>query len=246
MKWIASVLLGILLLCLVPQADAGEYCRPYYRTTYCAPTYYPSNYYTPACAEPAYCPPVVAAPVYLKAVPAFTNPDYYSSVSDFYRDKLLVDAVAGKTAEVLRGQQELTGLRQEVESLRRQVLLQQPVGAPAQAPPVYQAPAPTRETAPVREAAPSVMPRAASSLHAVPQGLQAIVQASCVQCHGAGAQGGLDLRDLSSVPVSVRLAAKAAVDDGYMPKGGKPLSDQAAMLFHQWATGRAGAPTVQK
>jgi mono/diheme cytochrome c family protein len=243
MKWL-GLLFAFPLLALVPPANADGYCRSSYRASY--------SYYTPAKTysyTPTYTPTYTYTntyeyPVYLKAVKAFVSPDYYSSTVDYYRDKLLVDAVAGKTAEVLKSQLEMNTLKQEVESLRRQ--LQQPVpsnGNGGYQPPLQQAP-PQQQYQPQLEAPKQTMPKAVGQGHPVPEGLQQIVQTSCIRCHGATAQtagGGLDFRDLATVPVAVRLAAKAAIDDGFMPKGGKPLDDAAAALFHQWATGRKGA-----
>jgi mono/diheme cytochrome c family protein len=243
MKWL-GLLFAFPLLALVPPANADGYCRSSYRASY--------SYYTPAKTysyTPTYTPTYTYTntyeyPVYLKAVKAFVSPDYYSSTVDYYRDKLLVDAVAGKTAEVLKSQLEMNTLKQEVESLRRQ--LQQPVPSNGnggyQVAPQQQAP--PQQYQPQQEAPRQTMPKAALQGHPVPEGLVQIVQTSCIRCHGATsatAGGGLDFRDLASVPRETRLAMKAAVDDGSMPRGGKPLNDAAAALFHEYSTGRKGA-----
>ena len=233
MRTILATMAGLALLILTPQAGADGYCRS--RTVY---TYHAPAYVAPAYTAPTYVAPTYDYSPYLKTLLYPFHPDYYSSTSDYYRDQLLVNAVAGKTAELLKGQQELQSLREEVSLLRRQLLLPQ---QPQQAQPPAQPETP-RQTAPI-------MPKATGQGPPVPDGLQQVVQQSCIRCHGANnasAGGGIDLSNLAAVPVPVRLAAKAAVDDGYMPKGGKALPDQAAALFHLYATGRNGAATAQK
>ncbi len=237
--------LGLMLaiVAVTPSSSQGDgYCRSSYRQTY--------SYYTPSYSyTPTYAASYDYTPVYVKAVKAYVSPDYYSSVSDYYRDRLLVDAVAGKTAEVLKTQLEFNNLKQEVEYLRRQLNYNgqpQQQQAPPQQQPQQQQPQQEQPPAQPRQQA---MPKASGAGHPVPEGLQAIVQASCIRCHGANnatAGGGLDFQNLGALPAPVRLSMKAAVDDGYMPKGGKPLDDKAAALFHQYATGRSGTSTAQK
>lgn len=227
---VASLILGLVE---APPASAGG-CygargRAVY-TTYSAPVV---SYVAPA--------KVVHEQAYLKAIPVAVSPDYYSSVSSFYEQKLLVDAVAGRTAELIKDREQLAELRQELQLLRRQLLLPPQL---QQLPP-QGGELPPQQTQPPRQQQPAPpLPQRQTSrrpLPPVPQGLQQVVQQSCIRCHGATADtagAGIDLRDLANVPLEVRLLANAAVTDGSMPKGGKPVSDEAALLFHEWSTGR--------
>lgn len=206
------------------------------------------TYSAPAYAAPAavtYAPAYEAPTVYLKAVKAYVSPDYYSSVSDYYRDKVLVDAVAGKTADILKSQQELQSLREEIGLLRRQLFYQNPQQPAPQQQPPYQQQAP--QATPEQPVVPQKMPRATGALPAVPDKLQAVVQQSCARCHGATnatAGGGLDLSSLANVPRETRLLCYTLVNTGEMPKGGKPVTDQDTLLFYSWATGRAATPAA--
>ena len=230
-KWAVLFLLPAASVFLTPSTQADGYCRSraVYTTTYRQATYAPAAYVAPAYDYQT---------VYLKAVKAFVSPDYYSSVSDYYRDRLLVDAVAGRTAELIKGQQELQSLRSEVDRLR-QFLAGGSVPLPQQQAPPAQ-PAPTTAPQPL-------MPKATSGLPRASEKLTLYVKSNCVRCHnGATAEKGIDLTNLDACSREVRLMVKAAIDDGSMPKGGKAAPDEIAAEAHLFATGRSGSATAQK
>ena len=270
----SGVLLGLVILTLIPQrVSAGDcYARP---RTYYAPSY-GYSYYTPTYSyqAPTYYAPAPCE-TKVKYYPYPTTPDYYSSVGDYYRDKLLVDALAGRTAEVLKQQaadqekeRKLRLLEEEVSVLRQRLLYgpqqQPPQPQPGNNPPPPYEPTPPQDAGaqrPPREKSPPPVPRQetpkeapkappkkTSALHPTPDKLKAIVQASCIRCHGntnATAGAGIDLRDLDAVDGETRRAAAQAVEDGFMPKGGKNLNDTEYQEFRAWATGRR-AQVAQK
>jgi hypothetical protein len=257
MKWLFA-LASFLLLALVPAATYGDnYCRSraYYAPSYRAYTpYTPPTYYPPASVytAPNYDYTPIYRETYLKTQLYPTTPDYYASTNDYYRDKVLLDAFAGKISEAFKKERELqeqASLKEQVANLQRQLLYFQSGGGQPQPlpqqqrqeqpqPPQQQQPPPEQQAAPEQR-----MPRATGRLPAVPPGLQAVVQSNCIRCHGDTYQKdgkGIDLRNLEAVPKELRLACKAAVDDKFMPYRGKGLSDENAGLFHLWATGRSG------
>lgn len=105
--------------CYTPASTAYGYSASYYYPSYSYPTYsYPTTYYS-APTYTSYTPKYEVKEVIVpKAVKAYVSPDYFSSVSDYYRDKLLVDAVSGRTQEVLKLQEQLQQLRQEMQQQR--------------------------------------------------------------------------------------------------------------------------------
>jgi hypothetical protein len=130
-----------------------------------AASYYPSysysytpsySYYTPTYS---YVKPVykyeVKEVVVPKAVKAYVSPDYFASSSDYYRDKVLLDAIAGKNTDAQKLQQELVELRTQIQ---RQAQPQQytPQMVPqAPAPYAYQAPQYTQNYLPPAAAPPT-------------------------------------------------------------------------------------------
>jgi hypothetical protein len=100
--------------------------------SYSYPAYY--TYATPAYYTPKYEVTEVLVP---KAVKAYLSPDFYSSTSDFYKEKVLLDAVAGKVTDAEK-------LRAEIQELKAQLKAQPQQPAQPQAyyqpPPQYQMP----------------------------------------------------------------------------------------------------------
>lgn len=223
-----------------------------------------------------------------KAVKAYVSPDYFSSVQDHYRDRNLIDAVAGKTQEVLRLQEQLQALQQQIQR-QQQPAYQPPPAAYPPAPPQQaptpcdqraqeayqrglreaqgaqgqqgygqgsQAPAPYAPQAPAQQPGRGAAPPAhappqegggrreagngGESVHhhgGVPDGLQAVVQQSCLRCHGATKDEhgrGFDLRDLHAVSVDDRMESYAQVAAGDMPSKAAPLPREQQRLFREW------------
>lgn len=239
---------GLAVMSTPRSAGAGDCyarARTYY---YAAPSY---SYYTPTYYTPSYTAPSYQAPCYetkVKAVPYPTTPDYYSSVSDYYRDKLLVDALAGRTAEVLKAQaaeqrkeDELRALKQEVEFLRQRAYQQPPPGpAPPPVQPPPQPPPQPKQEAPPRKEEPPPKKRNGARLPAASDKLKTSVRTSCLRCHGdnfASAGDGLDFRNLDALDRETRLAMYAAVNTGHMPKGARPLPDEIVPEYAEFATG---------
>jgi hypothetical protein len=112
-SWVTAAALVAALALLPPPPPAPAGCYPYHSTSYYAPSYYAPSY------QPAYYPSTYYSPTYYEQpvkyvkeyvdrevlypypVKAYVNPDYYFSTQDFYRDKLLVDAVAGRVAQMM-------------------------------------------------------------------------------------------------------------------------------------------------
>jgi hypothetical protein len=139
----AGIVLGTLAVAAVllwsasPASGGGCYTASSHAYGYASyPTYYAPAYYT--YATPAYYTPKYEVTEVLvpKAVKAYVSPDYFSSSSDYFRDKLLVDAVAGKTQDTQKLQQELADLKAQLA--KQQQAPQQPQGY--YPPPQYQMP----------------------------------------------------------------------------------------------------------
>jgi hypothetical protein len=80
---------------------------------YSAPTY---SYYTPSYTPVYYTPKYEVQEVVVpKAVKAYTSPDYFASVSDYYRDKVMLDAIAGKSTDASKLAQELAEIKQQLK-----------------------------------------------------------------------------------------------------------------------------------
>jgi hypothetical protein len=104
---------------------------------YSAPTY---SYYTPSYTPVYYTPKYEVQEVVVpKAVKAYTSPDYFASVSDYYRDKVLLDAIAGKSTDASKLAQELAEIKQQLKG-QSQVpqVQQQPLPQTQYQQPVYQ------------------------------------------------------------------------------------------------------------
>lgn len=119
---LAAALGAAWVLCLPATCGPGRVAAGCYgyRGSYSAPSYsyggyyssYPT-YYQPADYYPSYYEPqhrveyvkeyVDREVLYPYPVKAYVNPDYYFSSQDFYREKLLVDAVAGRVAQMMQG-----------------------------------------------------------------------------------------------------------------------------------------------
>lgn len=66
--------------------------------------------------------------------------------------------------------------------------------------------------------------------------LVALVNSRCIKCHqGAAPGGGLSLENLDAVPKGMRWASHGLANNGEMPKGGQPVSDEEVKLFMEWA-----------
>lgn len=222
LAWAAALATAFLPLRL-PSAGACDYSRSLvtgYQQTYVAPV---------ASYVQTYTAPVYKQ-VYPQAVKVAVVQDYYSSVSDYARDKLLVDAVAGKTQELMQLQQQL----QQLQTTQQQLIqLQQLQQRALTAPPTPGAPGmqgvPGLPPA-SSDQAPPLPPPSRPGAGAVPQQLSAVVQRSCLRCHGADAAdqgGGFDLRDLAGVDRERRLLSYMYVNTGEMPKAAKPLTDDS-------------------
>jgi hypothetical protein len=236
------------LVCIGP-ADAGGYCnQSYYSTytpTYQAPSYQQVQYVT------KYVDREVLAPYPVKA---YINPDYYFSTQDYYRDKLLVDAMAGRTVQLLQGGgvatppnafnsgfQMQTG-QQVLTPQQLQTLIQQLQGGQQQ--PV-QPTTPAPGTAPLPQA-PAMPPAAAgpgkdwrecwyaNGTDQPDPALTKAVSENCLKCHGGTNPDRMDLRDLSRISFVGRSLVKSLVDDGSMPKNAHPLDNNTAALFQPW------------
>jgi hypothetical protein len=124
---------AFLALPTAPAEAGGCYSAASYSYGYQA---YPSYSYYPVTYSYAtpYYPQKVAYEVnevvVPKAVKAFLSPDFYSSTADFYKEKVLLDAVAGKVTDAEK-------LRSEIAELKA-ALKAQPQQPAYQPPPQYQ------------------------------------------------------------------------------------------------------------
>jgi hypothetical protein len=92
-----------------------SYSYPSYPAYYAAPSY---SYYTPAKTYyPKYQVEEVVVP---KAVKAYVSPDYFASVQDYYRDKVLLDAIAGKNTDTSKLKEELAELKAQIAKSQAQ------------------------------------------------------------------------------------------------------------------------------
>jgi hypothetical protein len=117
---------ALLIACIVstPAHSGGCYSAASYSYGYGA-SYYPSysyystpsySYYTPSYTPVYYTPKYEVQEVVVpKAVKAYTSPDYFASVSDYYRDKVLLDAIAGKSTDASKLAQELAEIKQQLK-----------------------------------------------------------------------------------------------------------------------------------
>jgi hypothetical protein len=257
--WHVGVVLSVLALLglMLAGARAGG-CYPSYgySSSYSYGSYYPSySYYQPSYYQPTYYPAkeYVPYPVYHKveyevqvpyAKPVFINKDYYYSLQDeyraSYRDNILAEAAAYKalllqTQMANAGQgggqgQGATGYYSARPG--QQVMQQQSYQPPApQQPQSAQAPGPQDGNAPSH--APGGMPVQTDVSPALAQ----LVTSSCLTCHGDSRKPNrMDLRSLGTMSVGDRYYMLGLVEDGTMPQGREPISNDGVKLFREHAT----------
>lgn len=181
---------------------------------------------------------------YPKAVKAAISPDFYSSVQDYYQQKVLLDAVTGRFTEALKLQEELQSLRQQVQQLQSVPAPAPPLlpqRLPATQQPEYMPPASQQHQHeyPKQEAPlPSASSQPQSLNHGgIPERLVGVVKQSCIRCHGTTYErngGGLDLRDLNGIDRETRLLCYTAVVTNEMPRGQKSLVEEDKQEFLKW------------
>jgi hypothetical protein len=161
-----------------------------------------------------------------KAIEVVVSPDYYFSVSDYYRDKLLVDALAGRILDLQRQQNQPP------------LVQPQPVAPPkvTQMPPVTpMTPVPVNPPVAKWENVPGTFQK--------PELLQ-VLNTSCAKCHSpSNSKGGLSLvtsdGKIAKLSKEMVLESFRQVNTGRMPKSNgqdkaDPVSDQAVVLFDEW------------
>lgn len=203
------------LLVLIPTTTFSSASVVRFRSctgTYCAPTPVVT---TTIVAAPA----AVVVPTYsaghsgydynnLVVLPAIVNPDYYYSLQSYYRDKLLVDAIAGRVGDIV-------GRATATPAPRP------PVMPPAVDPGVKPAPSPGAPGAALNKAS---------------EKLVKLVETNCLKCHsGATAAKGLSLDNLDVLPEVTRLKCYMLCNTGDMPKGGAAISDEDMKEFLAWS-----------
>lgn len=234
-----SVCLAILLAVVAcaaiistPSTTEAGGCQNYsYASSYYTPSYSyytPSyNYYQPTYYAPTYQYQEVYKPY---AVKGYISPDFYFSTQDHYqqqtqasRDQLLTDAAAFRAVQAILGLQGNAGSVGSANSLRPGKY----VPAPGERQQAQQQVGTASQTA--------IPPGAGGG---VPEGLQAVVEAKCIRCHGGDRPGRLNLSNLAAVSKVDRFDSWERTNGGEMPKGGQPLPDKEEALFRQWARGR--------
>jgi hypothetical protein len=142
--------IALLIACIVstPAHSGGCYSAASYSYGYGA-SYYPSysyysaptySYYTPSYTPTYYTPKYEVQEVVVpKAVRAYTSPDYFASVSDYYRDKVMLDAIAGKSTDASKLAQELAEIKQQLKGQSQlPQVQQQPLPQTQYQQPMYQ------------------------------------------------------------------------------------------------------------
>jgi hypothetical protein len=142
-------IVALLVTCIVstPAHSGGCYSGASYSYGYGA-SYYPSysyysapsySYYTPSYTPVYYTPKYEVQEVVVpKAVKAYTSPDYFASVSDYYRDKVMLDAIAGKSTDASKLAQELAEIKQQLKGQSQAPQVQSPPQQAQYQQPVYQ------------------------------------------------------------------------------------------------------------
>jgi hypothetical protein len=142
-------IVALLIACIVstPAHSGGCYSAASYSYGYGA-SYYPSysyysaptySYYTPSYTPTYYTPKYEVQEVVVpKAVRAYTSPDYFASVSDYYRDKVMLDAIAGKSTDASKLAQELAEIKQQLKGQSQAPQVQSPPPQTQYQQPVYQ------------------------------------------------------------------------------------------------------------
>jgi hypothetical protein len=127
---------ALLVTCIIstPAHSGGCYSSASYSYGY-GQSYYPSysyysapsySYYTPSYTPTYYTPKYEVQEVVVpKAVKAYTSPDYFASVSDYYRDKVMLDAIAGKSTDASKLAQELAEIKQQLKGQSQAPQVQQ-------------------------------------------------------------------------------------------------------------------------
>ena len=140
------------------------------------------------------------------------NPDFYYSVSGYYRDKLLLDAFAGRVQDILSKQ--------------------------AQPQPVYQPPQlahPSQAYQPQPVSQAPVQKQARASVPTDPR-VSHLVQSRCIKCHtGTSARKGVVLDNLDGLTWLQRQRVWRAAHTGEMPEGGEPLTNEEVDMIQAWA-----------
>jgi hypothetical protein len=143
-------IVALLIVCIVstPAHSGGCYSGASYSYGYSS--YYPSygyysaptySYYTPSYTPVYYTPKYEVQEVVVpKALRAYTSPDYFASVSDYYRDKVMLDAIAGKSTDASKLAQELAEIKQQLKGQSQAPQVQQQPPPQAQYQPQVQAP----------------------------------------------------------------------------------------------------------
>jgi hypothetical protein len=222
LKGLLAFAAATLALGLLPDAVCADGCfktRSYFGAYSYAPTYAAPTYYY---QQPYYVP---------KVVEAIVAPDYYYSVGSYYKDKLLADAIVGRIAELQ---------------------LKNPGGQTA--PPTY---SPGPEAAPpgggVRQAPANPMsPLNTPQIEVIPQQgrrgpgayqnpkLLAVLNQACASCHGDTPTRGASWTLVSQGKLANLTSAEwneafVLVSTQEMPKGNKPVADEATVLFREAA-----------
>lgn len=204
---------AVLLLPCVALIASADYCvrgHAVYSQPYVAPTYsYGYSYQQPYYQQPYYQQHYVPY-----AVPFHYSPDYYYSVSDYYRDSLLADAVVGRLVGKL--------------------------GVQPPAPAAPAAPAnPPGQVQPVTPPTPA--PRTGLRTSVAPELVKSIETNGCMKCHApgiavkSGAGLSLDGESLATMAEGMRWKMHGLVAAGDMPKGGKAVPDAEVKAYYDHA-----------
>ncbi len=205
--FVVAFLLGLMGIAVLPSMSSADGCIVRNKTIFGYGQYQNTGYIQKAVVAPYVGYNNVYVP---KAVEVIASPEYYYSVGSYYRDKLLVDAIAGRILEAQKNGQ-IGGFPS-------------PNGGGGSASP----PPPPIAGGAVRAGA-----------FQEPK-LLAIVTQTCARCHAGGvSKGGFTIltEDGKLADLSERSVEKVfrLVSTGAMPQGGKPVEDAAIVLFNQWA-----------
>lgn len=210
------ILLAFSCLLVGPVVNA-DWCRS--RTiypSYCPPvvkqrTVYQQHHFTPKVQHKKVIVP--------KALKVNVSPDYYYSVADYYRDKLLVDAITGRIVDLQnKGAFRAPDADEKYQEILRMVLQLQA----------------GRQGKIMSPAQDSTVPNVQST-NVNPEVVK-IIQSQCVRCHNDQTKkGGLSLTNLDALEECDWWKIYGLVNTGEMPKGGKPVTDEQTKLFYHQA-----------